>query len=184
MKPLKKRATYDDLREVPDHFVAEMFDGDLYASPRPAIPHSRAASVLGGKLGDPFDYGRGGPGGWLILDEPELHLGNDVLVPDLAAWRRERLPRLSEDAFLTLAPDWACEVLSKSTESLDRAKKLRVYAREAVANVWLVDPSRRTLDVLALESGAWALVERYKGSAIVRAAPFGAVELELGALWI
>jgi Uma2 family endonuclease len=184
MKPLKKGATYHDLREVPDHFIAEMFDGDLYASPRPGIPHSRAASVLGGKLGDPFDHGRGGPGGWLILDEPELHFGNDVLVPDLAAWRRERLPRLSDDAFLTLAPDWVCEVLSKSTEALDRGKKLRVYAREGVSHTWLVDPSRRTLEVLALESGAWSPLERYSGGAVMRAAPFDAIELELGALWI
>ena len=184
MKPLKKDATYDDLREVPDHFIAEIFDGELYASPRPAIPHSRAASVLGGKLGDPFDHGRGGPGGWLILDEPELHFRSDVLVPDLAAWRRERLPRLPADAFLTVAPDWVCEVLSKSTEGLDRGKKLTVYAREAVSHVWLVDPSRRKLEVLSLESGAWAPLERYNGSAIVRAAPFDALEIEFGALWV
>ena len=120
----------------------------------------------------------------MILDKPELHFGNDVLVPDLAGWRRERLPPLSDDAFMTFAPDWACEVLSKSTESLDRGKKLRVYAREGVSHMWLVDPSRRTLEVLELESGAWSPLERYKGSAIVRAVPFDAIELELGPLWI
>src|SRR5690348_10595483 len=97
-KPLKKDATYADLYDVPDHFVAEMFDGDLYASPRPAAPHARAASVLGVKLGGPFDLGENGPGGWLILDEPELHFGNDVLVPDLAGWRRERMPEVPDDA--------------------------------------------------------------------------------------
>ncbi len=182
-KPLKTGATYDDLRDVPDHFVAEMFDGELYATPRPSTLHTNAASVLGAELGGPFHRGRNGPGGWVIWFEPELHFGNDVLVPDLAGWRRERLPRLSDDAFMTLAPDWACEVLSKSTESLDRGKKLEVYAREGVSHAWLLDPSRRTLEVLELESGAWSPLERYEGNAIVRAAPFDAIELELGALW-
>jgi Uma2 family endonuclease len=185
MKPLKKNATYDDLREVPDHFVAEMFDGDLYASPRPAIPHTRAASVLGAALMGPFDRGLNGPGGWLFLDEPELHFGNDVLVPDIAAWRRARLPALPAAAYITLAPDWVCEVLSPSTERLDRGEKLRVYARERVAYVWLIDPSRQALEVLALDGrGQWAERGPFEGRANVRAAPFDAIELELGALWI
>src|SRR6185436_11362808 len=105
MKPLKTGATYDDLIEVPDNFVAEMFDGDLYAFPRPAIPHARAAGRLGADLDGPFDQGRNGPGGWIILHEPELHFRNDVLVPDLAVWRRQRMPRLAPDPYLTLAPD-------------------------------------------------------------------------------
>ena len=184
LKPLKKGATYDDLRRVPDHFVAEMFDGELYASPRPAVPHTRAASVLGAELGGPFDFGRNGPGGWLILDEPELHFGNDVLVPDLAGWRRERLPALPDAAYLTLAPDWICEVLSPSTEAIDRGQKLRIYAREGVAHAWLVDPSRQTLEVLALESGSFEQLEEHSGEAKFRARPFDAIELELRALWI
>lgn len=185
MKPLKKNATYDDLREVPDHFVAEMFYGDLYAFPRPALPHARAASVLGGMLMGPFDQGRNGPGGWLILDEPELHLGNDVLVPDLAAWRRTRLPALPPNAYLTFAPDWVCEVLSASTEKIDRGEKLRIYAREGVGHTWLIDPLRQTLEVLALtERGEWAERRIFEGRGNVRAAPFAAIELELGTLWI
>ena len=119
-KPLKKDATYADLYDVPEHFVAEIFDGELYASPRPALPHAHAASVLGTKLGEPFH--RSGPGGWVILDEPELHFGNDVLVPDLAGWRRERLPTVPAAAYMTLAPDWVCEVLSPSTEPLVGAR--------------------------------------------------------------
>jgi Uma2 family endonuclease len=182
MKPLKKGATYDDLRDVPDHYVAEMFDGELYASPRPALPHTRAATVLGVKLGGPFD--RSGPGGWVILYEPELHFGNDVLVPDLAGWRRERVPNLQADAFMTLAPDWVCEVVSPSTESIDRGKKLRIYAREGVAHAWLVDPLRQTLEVLALESGMWMELDTHEGRVSVRVPPFDAIELELGALWI
>jgi len=182
MKPLKRRATYDDLRDVPEHFVAEMFDGDLYASPRPALPHAHATSVLGGWLIGGFH--RRDPSGWAILDEPELHFGNDVLVPDLAGWRRERLPEVPPDAYMTLAPDWVCEVLSASTESIDRGKKLRIYARERVGYVWLVDPLRRTLEVLAQDAGDWGAVAQHEGSGTVRAAPFSERELHLGALWI
>jgi Uma2 family endonuclease len=182
MKPLKKGATYDDLRRVPEHFVAEMFDGELYASPRPAFPHARAAGVLHAKLGDSFDFGDG-PGGWLIFIEPELHFGNDVLVPDLAGWRRERLSSVPNDAYLTLAPDWICEVLSPSTEYIDRGKKLRIYARENVGHAWLVDPLRQTLEVLALETGSLAQTEKYHGECTVRAVPFDAIELNLVTLW-
>lgn len=181
-KPLKKGATYDDLVRVPEHYVAEMFDGDLYASPRPAVPHARAATKLAAKLDGPFDVD--GPGGWIFLAEPELHFGNDVLVPDIAGWRRERLPSLANDAHLTLAPNWVCEVLSPSTEALDRGKKLRIYAREAVAHVWLIDPLRQSLEILALESGLLAPAERHHGDDHVRAAPFDAIALELRALWI
>jgi Uma2 family endonuclease len=183
-KPLKKRATYEDLCDVPDNFVAEMVDGELYATPRPALPHARAASVLGGELMGPFDRGRGGPGGWVILNEPELHFGKDVLVPDLAAWRRERLPAVPAEPYLTLAPDWVCEVVSASTEALDRGKKLRVYGHNGVTHCWLIDPLRQALEVLSLESRGWTLLARHEGRGNVRAVPFDAIELELGALWI
>jgi len=181
-KPLKKNATYDDLVRVPEHFVAEMFDGELYASPRPALPHTRASGVLLGKLGDAFDFGNG-RGGWLLLVTPELHLGNDVLVPDLAGWRRERLPATPNEPYLTLAPDWICEVLSPSTETIDRGKKLRIYARENVRHAWLVDPLRQTLEVLALEAESLAPIKEHRGERCVRALPFDAIELDLRALW-
>jgi Uma2 family endonuclease len=181
-KPLKKGATYDDLVRVPEHFVAEMFDGELYASPRPAFPHARATIVLGGKLGGAFDFGDG-PGGWLIFIEPEMHFGSDVLVPDVAGWRRERLPSVPKEAYATLAPDWICEVLSPSTESIDRGKKLRIYAREAVRHAWLLDPLRQTLEVLALQAGSLTQIAEHRGNGGVRALPFDAVELELRALW-
>ena len=109
-------------------------------------------------MGGPFDHGRGGPGGWRILFEPELHLGNDVAVPDVAGWRRERMPALPERAYWTEAPDWLCEVLSPSTAAIDRAKKLAIYARERVAHVWLVDPVARTLEILRLGAGRWTIV--------------------------
>lgn len=183
-KPLKKRATYDDLQNVPEHFIAEMFDGELYATPRPSSPHSRAASVLGVLLGGPFDVGPGGPGGWIFLDEPELHFGNDVLVPDLAGWRRDRVPTLPVAAYLTIRPDWVCEVLSASTEALDCGKKLRIYACEGVAHMWLLNPVLRTLEILERTSRALRRTASHEGTASIRAAPFEAIELDLGALWM
>jgi len=182
VKPLKKNATYDDLRKVPDHFVAEMFDGDLWAFPRPALPHANAAASLFGEIYKSFR--RKDPSGWVLLFEPELHFGRDVLVPDIAGWRRTRLPNVPAEAYLALAPDWICEVLSTSTEAIDRGKKLRIYAREGVAHAWLIDPIARSLEVMSLDAGRWTKLDRYEGEAKVRAAPFDAIDLELGALWI
>jgi Uma2 family endonuclease len=134
-------------------------------------------------LGGPFHHGRGGPGGWWIVDEPELHVGEDIVVPDLAGWRRERMPEFPKTAFFTLAPDWLCEVLSPSTERLDRARKLRVYAREGVGHVWLVNPEARTLEVYRSSEERWLLLATHASDAIVRAEPFDAIELDLLPLW-
>lgn len=179
----RRPATYEDLLAVPDHLVAEIVDGELYTSPRPALPHAVATSGLGGDLIGPFDRGRGGPGGWWILDEPELHLGADVLVPDLASWRRGRLPEMPREAYLALAPDWVCETISPSTESLDRGKKLRVYARERIGHLWLVNPLSETLEVYRLEQERWLLLETHTGDVAARIEPFDAIELELWRLW-
>ena len=179
----KPRATYEDLLKVPDGNVAEIVDGELYVSPRPAAPHALAASVLGVDLGGPFHRGRGGPGGWWIVHESELHFGEDVLVPDLAGWRRERMPEFPKAAFFTLAPDWLCEVLSPSTERLDRARKLAVYAREGVSDVWLINPVARTLEVYRRSERQWLLVATHSSDDRVHVAPFDAIELDLLPLW-
>jgi Uma2 family endonuclease len=182
--PARRRATYEDVLAAPPDKIAEIVDGVLELSPRPAKAHAIASSVLGEELGPPFRRGRGGPGGWILVDEPELHLGADVLVPDLAGWRRERMPVVrTELPYFTLAPDWLCEVLSPSTSKLDRARKLPIYARAEVRHVWLVDPLARTLEVLRLESGRWSILGTHADDARVRAEPFDAIELELGALW-
>jgi Uma2 family endonuclease len=181
--PAKRPATYDDLVGLPEHKVGEIVDGELYVSPRPASRHTLAASRLGSDLGPPFDRGRGGPGGWWTLDEPELHLGDDVLVPDLAGWRRERVPEFPDTAAFVVAPDWVCEVVSPSTERLDRAKKMPAYARQGVAHLWLVSPQARTLEVYRLADGRWLLLATHEGTTRVRAEPFDAVDLELGPLW-
>ena len=179
----KRGATYEDLERVPDTMVAEIVDGELFASPRPRPRHAVAASALGGDLNPPFQQGRGGPGGWWILGEPELHFGEDVLVPDLAGWTRERLPSMPPEAFFTLAPDWVCEVISPHNERHDRARKMPVYAREGVRDAWLVDPLERSLEVLRLEGGRWNLLTTHRGDEVVRAEPFQAVEVDLLGLW-
>src|SRR5438034_7662646 len=182
--PVKRRATYDDVLQVPPHRVAEIVDGDLHVSPRPASRHALAASVLGSALGPPFHHGRGGPGGWWILFEPELHFGENVLVPDLGGWRRERMPAMPDTAFFSLAPDWVCEVLSPSTERIDRSRKLRIYAETGVAHAWLVNPTERTLEVLRLRDRAWTIVAVCTDSDTDRFEPFDAIELPLDRLWI
>jgi Uma2 family endonuclease len=158
--PVQKLATYQDVLDSPPHVVAEVISGVLYQSPRPALPHAFASSALGGELYPPFSRGRNGPGGWIILDEPEIHLDRDVVVPDLGGWRRETLARLPEDAFLTVAPDWVCEVASPSTRALDRGKKLDVYQREKVAHVWLVEPLDQFLEVLELDGSSYRIIQR------------------------
>jgi Uma2 family endonuclease len=179
----KRRATYDDLLKVPAPMVAEIVDGELYASPRPAPRHAVAATVLVSNLNPPFQQGRGGPGGWWILVEPELHFGEDVLVPDIAGWKRERLACMPEEAYFTLSPDWVCEVISPATEKLDRGRKMTVYARERVAHAWLVNPLARTLEILRLEGERWVVAASHGGEDTVRAEPFEAVAIELPAVW-
>lgn len=179
----RKPATYADLEALPSNQVGEIVNGELYASPRPAARHALAASHLEGELYGPFDRGRGGPGGWIILTEPELHLGKDVLVPDLAGWRRERMPKVPDVVGFTLAPDWLCEVMSPSTFRLDRARKLPIYAREGVKHVWLVDPREHMLEVFRLEGGHYLLLGAYGDQETVHAEPFEALPLELRVLW-
>ena len=177
------RATYQDVLDAPAHRVAEIVDGTLHTQPRPAMPHALASSRLGGELTGPFDRGRGGPGGWWIIDEPELHFGEDVLVPDLAGWRRDRMPDFPDAAYVTLAPDWVCEVLSPSTRKLDLHGKRPIYAREGVGHLWLLDPADRTLEAFEMREGHWLLIATAKDADPVRIRPFDAITFSLGDLW-
>ena len=182
--PVERKASYEDIIDLPEYLVGEILAGELHTHPRPAPKHARAYSALTGSLWSPFDGGKDGPGGWWILDEPELHLGEDVIVPDLAGWRRERLPELPTTAWFELAPDWACEILSPSTARTDRAVKMPIYARERVPHLWLVDPDVCTLEVYGLQDdGYWLLLATLQENDSVRQPPFDAVTFELGVLW-
>jgi Uma2 family endonuclease len=183
----KRRATYEDLMQVPDTKVAEIIDGELIVSPRPGSPHTRAATSLGVDIAGPFDREPGdpaGPGGWWILLEPELHFGDDVLVPDWAGWRREHMPVFPDTPAFTQAPDWVCEVISPSTGRIDRSRKMHIYARERVVHLWLVDPLIETLEIYRLDGDRWVVVGTHAEEDAVRAEPFDAVELRPGRWWM
>ena len=182
MSAPKRPATYQDVLDAPEHVVAEILEEELVLSPRPAGPHSSVTSALHGLLFPRFDGG-GDPGGWIILIEPELHLGKHVVVPDLAGWRRERMPGVEDVPFFTLPPDWVCETLSKSTEQHDRGKKLRIYAQHGVGHAWLINPMRRMLEVYRRQERAWLLLGVHADDDVVRAEPFDAIELDLSRLW-
>lgn len=178
-----RQASYEDLLQVPEPLVAEILNGELHTHPRPAARHARASSVLGGRIGDRFDFGSSGPGGWWIIDEPELHLGTDIMVPDLAGWRRERMPDYPDTAWFDIAPNWVCEVLSPSTALTDRSIKMPLYAERGVSHLWLVDPKLQTLEGYQLHDAHWLLLTTLKNDDPVRLAPFDAVEFPLSALW-
>jgi Uma2 family endonuclease len=180
---IRRPATYQDVLDAPPGMVAELIRGALHLQPRPRPKHSRAITVLGAEVQTSFGRGRGGPGGWVILIEPELHLGAEVVVPDLAGWRRERLPTLPDEVGIAVAPDWVCEVLSPSTRTYDLTEKREVYAEHGVGWLWFVDPAARTLEGFALRDGAWVLIAALHDDAEVRVPPFDAVGFGLGALW-
>ncbi len=182
----RRKATYDDLVKVPEHKVAEIIEGELVVSPRPASPHALAGTAITSLLFDGFNRppGSGGlPGGWWILSEPELHLGDDVLVPDVAGWWRQRLPTFPRISAFTMAPDWVCEILSPSTRRLDRGPKMTIYAREGVACLWLVDPLDRSLEIHRLEGTSFVLADSHSGTGAVAAEPFEELPIDLARWW-
>ena len=181
--PAQRRATYADLEAVPPHLVAEIIHGALVTHPRPAPRHAGAQNNLGASLTPGNQWGKGGPGGWVFFSEPELHLGGNVVVPDIAGWRRERLPALPETAYFELAPDWVCEVLSDSTESYDRNAKRNIYGEAGVPYLWLLDPRGKFLEVFQLTAGHWLLSRTFTGADEVLAIPFEATPFPLGQLW-
>ena len=183
VEPVQKLATYDDLVHLPDNLVGEIVTGVLHAHPRPAPKHALASSSLGADISVPYQLGKGGPGGWWILDEPELHLDQDVLVPDLAGWKKSKMPELPDTAWFEVVPDWVCEVLSPSTQRFDRAEKMPMYAQYGVQYCWLVDPIIQILEAYQLKKGKWVLLVTLDKDKIVSVAPFDATEFSLGDLW-
>jgi Uma2 family endonuclease len=176
--------TYADIEALPPHVVGQIVFGVLHAYPRPTPRHGRAAGELEYEITGPFGRGRGGPGGWIFLPEPELHLGPHVLVPDIAGWKRERLTPFPETPYIDKSPDWLCEVLSPSTEKLDRTDKLTIYAEFGVKHCCYVDPLARTLEVLALSGSKWRLVSTFSDADPVTAPPFEVHSFPLDVLWV
>ncbi len=183
LKTKLRPATYADIEALPPNMVGEILFGVLHAMPRPGPRHGLAANRLSHAVTGPFDLGQGGPGGWIFLVEPELHLGEHVVVPDIAGWRRERLTPFPETAFIATPPDWLCEVLSPSTAALDRTDKLAVYAQFGVAHCWYVDPLARTLEVMTLTGGNWLLLAAFKNDDVIAAPPFASHSIGLAVLW-
>jgi Uma2 family endonuclease len=185
LEPARKRATYEDLYTIPENMTGEIIGGELIATPRPSRKHLYSASLLGGGIIPTYGMGRGGgPGGWIILLEPEIAFGEDILVPDLAGWKKERFPASEETNWISVRPDWVCEVLSPSTARNDRIKKMRVFAGHEVPYAWLIDPVLMTLEVFRLESGRWLLLNAFTEDEKVRAEPFEELEIELASLWL
>jgi Uma2 family endonuclease len=183
-EPAKKQATYDDLYHIPENMVGEIIDGDLIVSPRPTSGHAEASTSLVVELGAPYRFGRGGPGGWIIHFEPEIHFGANVIVPDLAGWKRERYTIPPDEHRITVTPDWVCEVLSPRSARTDRIKKMPIFAEYEVPYAWLIDPAQMTLEVYRLETGRWMVQGLYAENDKVRAEPFEEVEIDLSNLWL
>jgi Uma2 family endonuclease len=178
-----KQTIYQELEAVPRHLVAEIIGGQLVTHPRPSRRHVTTAMALAGELVAPFQKGLGGPGGWIFADEPELHLGADVLVPDLAGWRRERLNDHPETSYFTTPPDWICEILSASTETRDRTIKTRAYAAAGIPYFWLIDPRQQMLEAFELDGGRWKVLGGWSSDDEVRVPPFDAISFSLADLW-
>lgn len=180
----KLRASYADIEALPAHITGELIAGQLYTQPRPFLPHAHAIGTIFSELRNPFFKKYGGPGGWILVIEPEIHFrSGDVLVPDLAGWRRERWITPANKQHITLAPDWVCEVLSESTEVVDRGIKMEIYGQHHVSHVWLIDPIECIVEVYRHEQGQYSRTQYAQGSQSVRLEPFASLELELSSLW-
>ncbi|MEW6267543.1 MAG: Uma2 family endonuclease [Thermodesulfobacteriota bacterium] len=180
----KRKAVYDDLYTLPENMTGEIIEGELFALPRPGYKHSTTASVLGSEIIPPYRFGKGGgPGGWIITIEPEVMFGENLLVPDLAGWKKERLPEPPKDNWTMVSPDWVCEILSPSTFRIDRVRKMPIYAAHVVPYLWLIDPVAKLLETFKLKDGAWMVLGNYAENDKVRVEPFQEVEIDLANLW-
>jgi Uma2 family endonuclease len=184
-EPAKKKAAYEDLYRIPENMIGEIINGELIVTPRPSTAHSLASSCLGAELIPPYYHGRGGgPGGWVILDEPEIQLGENILVPDLAGWRKDRFSSPTKTNSITVTPDWVCEVMSPGTVRIDKMEKMPIYAEHGVPYLWHIDPVGKTLDVFRLKNGEWVVAGLYVEDSTVRTEPFTEIEIDLSVLWL
>lgn len=181
----KKIATYNDILVLPEYLIGEIINGELITMPRPGPRHIRSSSKLGGTLTNSFDNDNSNlPGGWWILDEPELHIEANIIVPDLAGWRKELVPKIpTVKAYFEIVPNWVCEILSKKTAIIDRTEKLPFYHKIKVDYVWFINPEQKTLEIYVRKEDEWKIIN-FGGEQIVRAIPFNAIEINLGDLWL
>jgi Uma2 family endonuclease len=184
-KPSPRAPTLADLDALPPGIVGEIIEGVLYTMTKPRAPHQRATRAIGGTIGAPFDDGRDGPGGWWILTEPGIELPSDTkeISPDVAGWRRERMPELPVDEPIRVVPDWVCEILSPTMRRHDQGVKVPYYAKVGVPFLWLVDVEARVLTVHRLEAGDWRIIGAYGVESEARIAPFDAVPLSVVDWW-
>jgi Uma2 family endonuclease len=180
----EKVVTYEDLYSIPENSIGEIIDGELLVTPRPSPRHMNVVTALSEEIGPPYRRGRGGPGGWIFLSETEIRLGEDIVVPDLAGWRKERFPKELEYNWIAVPPDWICEVLSPGTFRHDKVKKMPLYALHGVGHIWLIDPNAMTMDAFRLESSRWSLLASFCENDKVRVEPFQEIEISLGDLWV
>jgi len=184
MQSLPKATLYEELIALPESLTGEILKGQLYAHPRPTGPHILAASNINAEIHGPYQRGRGGPGGWWILLEPEVHLvlDREVAVPDVAGWRKERLPAIPDSHKFDVVPDWICEVLSPSTASIDREIKMPLYSQYGVRYLWLVDPKQKTLEAYKLAGDVWHNLGVFSDADKISVEPFEAIEVTLDEL--
>ncbi len=181
----KEKATYEDLYKIPDNQTGEIIDGQLIVTPRPSRKHVICATALGAAVTAPYQFGQGnGPGGWIFAIEPEIGLGEQIMVPDLAGWRRGRFPIEEDHNWISAVPDWVCEILSPGTFRTDKVKKMPIYAHHGVGHIWLVDPVAMTMDAFRLESGKWVLLGSFAENDKVRVEPFQQIQINLEVLWL
>ncbi|MDP2106255.1 MAG: Uma2 family endonuclease [Desulfobulbaceae bacterium] len=183
-EPARARAAYDDLYSIPENMIGEIIDGELIVSPRPSRRHSDATLSLGSAILPPYKLGKGGPGGWIILVEPEIAFGEDLFVPDLAGWKKERFPETEDHNWIEIVPDWVCEIVSPGTARIDRVKKTNIYGQHRVPYYWIIDPIIKTLEVLKNEAGRWLIIGTYAENDKIHDEPFQEVEINLSDLWL
>lgn len=184
MANASKVPTLDDLNALPRGIKGEIIEGVLYTMTRPRSPHQALGLEIGGDLKNPFGRGRGGPGGWWILPEPGIELADTPeIAPDIAGWRKERMPELPRDSAITVVPDWVCEILSPTTRRHNLLIKMPYYARIGVKHHWLVDLEARVLTAFRLDTD-WVRTGAYGDETDARIEPFADVPLDVSSWWV
>lgn len=181
MQRLQTPDLYNQLTELPENLTGEILNGQLYTNPRPSGKHVSVATNLSIDIGSPYQRGKGGPGGWRILVEPEVHfvLDTEVVVPDVAGWRKERLPEVPESHKFMVVPDWVCEIYSPSSENIDRKIKMPLYARFGVSYLWMVHPIQQTLEAFKLHNGNWQLQGAFENKDEICVEPFESISIKM-----